>query len=124
MELGMIGLGRMGANMLRRVMRSRIRGVGYDRSNDAVSTIASDGATGSNSLAELVRQLKPPRHVWLMVPAGVVDATLDELVPLLQAGDAVIDGGNSLFHDDLLRARRLAERKLHYVDCGVSGGIF
>jgi 6-phosphogluconate dehydrogenase len=123
-ELGMIGLGRMGANMVRRVMRAGVRGVVHDRARDAVATLAGEGATGAASLPELVRALAPPRHVWIMVPAGVVDATIDELAPLLAEGDAIIDGGNSLFQDDLARAARLAKRGVRYLDCGVSGGVF
>jgi 6-phosphogluconate dehydrogenase len=124
MELGMIGLGRMGGNMVRRVMRAGVRGVVHDRARDAVAALAGEGATGAASLPELVRALAPPRHVWIMVPAGVVDATIDELAPLLAADDAIIDGGNSLFQDDLVRAARLAERGVRYLDCGVSGGVF
>ncbi len=124
MELGMIGLGRMGANMVRRLMRAGVRGVVHDRSRDAIATLAGEGATGAASLVELVSALKPPRHVWLMVPAGVVDATIDELAPLLAKDDAIVDGGNSLFQDDLARAERLAKRGVRYIDCGVSGGVF
>jgi len=124
MQLGMIGLGRMGANMLRRTMRAGIAGVGHDRSPEAIATVVREGAAGAATPEELVRRLAPPRHVWLMVPAATVDAALDALVPLLSPGDVVIDGGNSLYHDDLLRADRLAAKRLHYIDCGVSGGVF
>ena len=124
MQLGMIGLGRMGANMLRRTMRAGIAGAGHDRSADAVTAVAREGAIGCITLEDLVRTLTPPRHLWLMVPAATVDAALDALVPLLAPGDVVIDGGNSLYQDDLLRADRLAAKRLHYVDCGVSGGVF
>src|ERR1041385_2402114 len=124
MQLGMIGLGRMGANMWRRTMRAGIAGVGHDRSADAVAAIAKEGAAGARTLAERVQKLARPRHVWLMVPAATVDSALEQLVPLLAPGDVVIDGGNSLYHDDLLRAGRLRAQGIHYVDCGVSGGIF
>ena len=124
MELGMIGLGRMGANMVRRLMRAGVRCVVHDRSRDAVATLAKEGAVGAGSLQELVQALKPPRHVWLMVPAGVVDASIAELAPLLASADAIIDGGNSLFQDDLARAERLGKRGVRYIDCGVSGGVF
>ena len=124
MELGMIGLGRMGANMVRRLMRAGVKCSAYDRSKDAVAALVSDGATGVGSLAELVKSLPAPRHIWLMVPAALVDASIDELAPLLSPGDTIIDGGNSLFQDDLARAARLKVKGLHYVDCGVSGGVF
>ena len=124
MELGMIGLGRMGANMARRLMRAGVKCSAYDRSKDAVAALVSEGATGVGSLAELVKSLPAPRHIWLMVPAALVDASIDELAPLLSPGDTIIDGGNSLFQDDLARAARLKVKGLHYVDCGVSGGVF
>lgn len=124
MELGMIGLGRMGANMVRRLMRAQVRCVVHGRTSAAVAALAKEGATGTASLRELVQTMQAPRHVWLMVPAGVVDATIDELAPLLSAGDAIIDGGNSLFQDDLTRAARLAKSGVRYLDCGVSGGVF
>lgn len=124
MELGMIGLGRMGANMVRRLMRAGVRCVAHDRSRDAVATLVQEGASGAHSLQELVQSLAAPRHIWLMVPAGIVDASIDELAPLLSSGDTIIDGGNSLFQDDLARAARLAKSGIRYVDCGVSGGVF
>ncbi|MEX0990116.1 MAG: decarboxylating 6-phosphogluconate dehydrogenase [Actinomycetota bacterium] len=124
MQLGMIGLGRMGANMVRRLHRSGHECVVYDVHPPAVQTLVADGATGAGSLEEFVGALSPPRHVWLMVPAAVVDPTLAGLVPLLQADDAVIDGGNSYYHDDLRRAKDLAPKSLHYVDVGVSGGVW
>ena len=124
MELGMIGLGRMGANMVRRLMRSGIRCVVYDRSADAVRALADEGAVPASSLREFVAALAAPRHIWIMVPAAVVDHAIDELVPFLAPGDAIIDGGNSLFQDDIARAARLAAHSLHYIDCGVSGGVF
>jgi 6-phosphogluconate dehydrogenase len=124
MQLGMIGLGRMGANMVRRLLRAGQSCVVYDRSPDAVGTLVQEGAQGSESLDDFVRRLEPPRHAWLMVPAAAVDAALDDLVARLSPGDAIIDGGNSHFHDDLARAERLRAGGFHYVDCGVSGGIW
>jgi 6-phosphogluconate dehydrogenase len=123
-QLGMIGLGRMGANMVRRLMQDGHECVVYNRSPGPVQQLAGEGATGSGSLAELVQKLATPRFVWLMVPAGVVDATLADLVPLLAPGDTVIDGGNSYYHDDMRRAKELSEMGLHYVDVGTSGGVF
>ena len=124
MQLGMIGLGRMGANMVRRLMKGGHECVVHDRIPAAVEALASEGAAGATTLDEFVSRLSCPRTVWLMAPAGVVDSTLDDLLPKLSAGDIVIDGGNSYYRDDLLRARRLAELGLHYVDCGTSGGVF
>jgi 6-phosphogluconate dehydrogenase len=124
MQLGMVGLGRMGANMVRRLLRAGHECVAFDRNADVVSQLAGEGAVGAASLEELVQKLERPRAVWLMVPAGVVDATLEDLVPLLDEDDAVIDGGNSYYRDDLARSARLAEHRLHYVDCGTSGGVW
>jgi 6-phosphogluconate dehydrogenase len=124
MQIGMIGLGRMGANMVRRLLRGGHTCVVHDVSADATRALAKEGAVPGVSLAEFVAALTPPRAVWLMVPAGVVDATLGELVPLLAPGDVVIDGGNSFYRDDVDRAKRLAPQKLHYVDCGTSGGVW
>ena len=124
MQLGMIGLGRMGANMVRRLMRGGHECVVHDMVPAAVRSLASEGATAATELDDLVSQLATPRIVWLMVPAGSVDATLDALVPKLDAGDVVIDGGNSWYRDDIVRAARLAKRGLHFVDCGTSGGVF
>src|SRR6516164_2812923 len=124
MQIGMIGLGRMGANMARRLMRRGHECVAYDRSADARATLASEGATAATSLDELVAKLAPPRAIWLMIPAGLVDGALDELAPHLAADDAVVDGGNSFYRDDVARARRLAPRGVHYVDCGTSGGVW
>ena len=124
MQLGMIGLGRMGANMVRRLMRDGHACVVYNRSPGPVEELVGEGATGSASLAELVEQLETPRFVWLLVPAGVVDRTLADLLPLLAPGDTVIDGGNSYYHDDIRRATELREQGLHYLDVGTSGGVF
>jgi 6-phosphogluconate dehydrogenase len=124
MQLGMIGLGRMGAGMVRRLMRGGHTCVVFDRSPQAVKDLAADGATGCSSLDELVRRLDRPRTVCLMVPAAVVDGAIGDLVPLLENDDTLIDGGNSHYHDDILRAKRLAPRGLHYVDMGTSGGVW
>ncbi len=124
MQLGMIGLGRMGANMVRRLMRDGHGCVVFDPNPESVATLVAEGATGAGSVEELVQQLAAPRAVWLMVPAGVVDGALAGLAPLLSADDLVIDGGNSYYIDDLRRAKALAAASIHYVDCGVSGGVF
>jgi len=124
MQLGMIGLGRMGANMVRRLMRAGHQCVVYDRSPEAVAAVVREGATGATSLDELVGRLTPPRAVWLMVPAAAVDATLADLEPRLRRDDTVVDGGNSYYVDDLRRAERLAARGVHYVDAGTSGGVW
>jgi len=124
MQLGMIGLGRMGANMVRRLMKGGHGCVVFDRAAASVQALAKEGAAGAASPADLVRQLARPRTLWLMVPAGVVDATISELVPLLEAGDTLIDGGNSHYVDDIRRAKALAARQLHYVDVGTSGGVW
>jgi 6-phosphogluconate dehydrogenase len=124
MQLGMIGLGRMGANMVLRLMRGGHDCVGYDVWPEAVATLAGDGMTGVHSLEELVETLTPPRHVWLMVPAAFVGETVDKLAPLLESGDTIIDGGNSWYRDDIDRAGPLAsDRAIDYVDVGTSGGI-
>jgi 6-phosphogluconate dehydrogenase len=124
MQIGMIGLGRMGANMVRRLMRDGHACVVHDVSRDAVEELAREGAVGAASLDDFVKRLAPPRVVWLMVPAAVVDATLESVVPRLATGDAVVDGGNSYYRDDVDRAKRLAARGVHYVDCGTSGGVW
>jgi 6-phosphogluconate dehydrogenase len=124
MQIGMVGLGRMGANMVRRVMARGIRCAGFDPSPDAVQAVARDGMTACGSLAGLVDALEPPRAICLMVPVGVVSHVLDELVPMLGAGDAIIDGGNSHYQDDLARFGRLRAIGLHYVDMGTSGGVW
>ncbi len=124
MQLGMIGLGRMGANLVRRLMRDGHRCVAYDRNLDAVKALAAEGATGAESLADFVAKLDKPRAMWIMVPAGVVQSTLEELKPLLDADDIVIDGGNSYYRDDITRAKDLKRHGIHYIDCGTSGGVW
>src|SRR5262245_23006829 len=124
MQLGMIGLGRMGANMTRRLLRGGHTCVVYDRSTDAVQSLAKEGMTGVGSIAEFAAKLAVPRVICLMVPAAVVDAAINDLVPHLAAGDVVIDGGNSFYQDDIARAARLRERGIHYVDMGTSGGVW
>jgi len=124
MQFGMIGLGRMGGNMVRRLMRSGHTCVVYDRSPQAVETLVKEGATGASPVAEFVKKLAKPRAVCLMVPAAFVDASIDELAPLLERGDTLIDGGNSNYQDDIARAKRLAPQGLHYVDMGTSGGVW
>ncbi|GDY32856.1 phosphogluconate dehydrogenase (NAD(+)-dependent, decarboxylating) [Gandjariella thermophila] len=124
MQLGMIGLGRMGANLVRRLMRDGHRCVVYDVNAGPVHELAAEGAGGATSLRDLVAKLAPPRAVWLMLPAGVVQSTLDNLVDELDRDDVVIDGGNSFYRDDITRARQLGQRGLHYVDCGTSGGVW
>ena len=125
MELGMIGLGRMGANMTERLVRGGHRVVGYDLKAESRSRVEAIGAASATSLEGVVATLAPPRTLWLMVPAGdITDATIASLVPLLQAGDAIVDGGNSNYKDTLRRAGMLAERKIDFVDCGTSGGVW
>jgi len=124
MQLGMIGLGRMGANMVRRLINKGHSCVVFDRSPQVVSELVADKATGTSSLAALAKQLAKPRAVWLMVPAAVVDETIAELLPHLEAGDILIDGGNSYYVDDIRRAKELSSRKIHYVDVGTSGGVW
>ena len=124
MQLGMIGLGRMGANMVRRLLRGGHACVVYDRSADAVQELVAEKATASTSLADLVDKLARPRAVWLMVPAAVVDPTLAGLLPLLEPGDTIVDGGNSYYVDDIGRAKELAAGKIDYVDVGTSGGVW
>jgi len=124
MELGMIGLGRMGANMVRRLIKQGHRCVVFDRSAQAVTDLVKDQAIGADSLIDLVKKLEKPRAVWLMVPAAVVDQTISDLLPHLEAGDILIDGGNSYYVDDIKRAKELAARKIHYVDVGTSGGVW
>ena len=124
MQLGMIGLGRMGANMVRRLMKAGHECVVYDRSAEAVARLAGEGAVGATSVADLVAKLKGPRAVWLMVPAAVVDASIAEVSAHLAKGDTLIDGGNSYYVDDIRRAKDLAARGIDYVDVGTSGGVW
>ena len=124
MQIGMIGLGRMGANMVRRLQRGGHSCVAYDPNVQAVRDLAKEGATPAHSLAELVQKLQPPRPIWLMIPAGLVDRVLGDLVPLVQAGDMLIDGGNSYYIDDIRRATDLAAKGIHYLDIGTSGGVW
>jgi 6-phosphogluconate dehydrogenase len=124
MQLGMIGLGRMGSNLVRRLMRDGHQCVAYDVNADAVKTLAAEGADGASSMAEFVSKLSRPRNIWIMVPAGIVEPTLSSLVPLLDSGDVVIDGGNSYYRDDITRSASLKEKGLHYLDVGTSGGVW
>jgi 6-phosphogluconate dehydrogenase len=124
MQLGMIGIGRMGANMVRRLIGGGHECVVFGRSPDAIARLVKEKAVGASSLADLVRKLAKPRAVWLMIPAVAVDATIADLLPLLESGDIVIDGGNSYYVDDLRRARELAPKGIHYVDVGTSGGVW
>jgi len=124
MQLGMIGLGRMGANMVRRLIKGGHQCVVFDRSPQTVKELTQEQAVGASSLADLVKKLQKPRAVWLMVPAGVVDTTIADLLPLLAKGDTLIDGGNSYYIDDIRRAKELAAQGVHYVDVGTSGGVW
>ena len=124
MQLGMIGLGRMGANMVRRLLVGGHHCAVFDVSSKAVEELARDGAIGASSLADLVKKLSAPRAIWLMVPAAIVDKTIAELQSLLEPGDIVIDGGNSYYVDDIRRAKELATDQIHYVDVGTSGGVW
>jgi 6-phosphogluconate dehydrogenase len=124
MQLGMIGLGRMGANMVRRLIKNGHQCVVFDRSPDTVKELVKEKAVGASSLADLVKKLQKPRAVWLMVPSAAVDKTIADLVPSLEAGDILIDGGNSYYVDDIRRAKQLATKGIHYVDVGTSGGVW
>jgi 6-phosphogluconate dehydrogenase len=124
MQLGMVGLGRMGANMVRRLIRAGHRCTVFDMFPKAVEDLAKEGAAGATSIADFVKKLKPPRAIWLMVPAAVVDKTIADILPLLAAGDTLIDGGNSYYVDDIRRAKELARKGIHYVDVGTSGGVW
>jgi 6-phosphogluconate dehydrogenase len=124
MQLGMIGLGRMGANMVRRLLKAGHDGVVFDMSPKAVAELVAEKAIGSSSLADFIKKLTKPRAVWLMVPAGVVDKTIAELAPLMEPGDILIDGGNSYYIDDIRRAKELRTKEIHYVDVGTSGGVW
>src|SRR6476469_9574188 len=124
MQLGMIGLGRMGANMARRLLEKGQKCVVFDRSPKSVGDLVKESAEGANSLADLVAKLERPRAIWLMVPAAAVDQTIGELSPLLENGDTIIDGGNSYYVDDIERAKGLRSLGIHYIDVGTSGGIW
>src|SRR4051812_8151969 len=124
MQLGMIGLGRMGANMVRRLLREGHQCVVFDRSPKAVEELVKEKATGASSPQEFVKKLDKPRAIWLMVPAAAVDTSIADLLPLLEAGDILIDGGNSYYVDDIRRAKQLAKKQVHYVDVGTSGGVW
>ncbi|HUA99033.1 MAG TPA: decarboxylating 6-phosphogluconate dehydrogenase [Terracidiphilus sp.] len=124
MQLGMVGLGRMGANMVRRLMKGGHQCVVFDMSSKAVDELVKDKAVGSSSLQEFVTKLSKPRAIWLMVPAAVVDETIGELLPHLEAEDILIDGGNSHYVDDIERAKELAAKNIHYLDVGTSGGVW
>ena len=124
MELGMVGLGRMGINMVRRLQKAGHHCVVYDIDAAAVQALAKEGATGATSIEDFTAKLKEPRAIWMMVPAAVVDSTLKSLIPSLKADDVVIDGGNSYYHDDISRAAELKPKGIHYVDAGTSGGVW
>ncbi len=124
MQLGMIGLGRMGANMVRRLLRSGHECVVFDMNSDAVAEMEKEGAVGAKTLEEFVTKLSKPRAAWIMVPAAVVDQTVDNLAELLESDDIIIDGGNSYYKDDIVRAGKLRSKGIHYVDVGTSGGVF
>jgi 6-phosphogluconate dehydrogenase len=124
MQLGMIGLGRMGANMVRRLMKSGHKCVVFDMSPKAIDELVQEKAVGAKSLVDFVKKLEKPRALWLMVPAAVVDKTIADLLPHLDAGDILIDGGNSYYIDDIRRAKELAPKEIHYVDVGTSGGVW
>src|SRR5690242_16478169 len=125
MQLGMVGLGRMGANLTRRLMRDGHRMVAYDVSPDAVHQLASEGATGAETLDEFVQALEKPRAVWVMVPAGeITEQTVASLAERLEPDDVIVDGGNTYYRDDIRRSKELARKGIHYVDVGTSGGVF
>ena len=124
MQIGMIGLGRMGANMVRRLLRNGHECIVNDRTPEAVKAVVDEGAIGAASVDGFLAKLKPPRAIWLMIPAALVDIILDQLMPLVAAGDIIIDGGNSFYVDDIRRARELKAKGIHYVDVGTSGGVW
>ena len=125
MQLGMVGLGRMGAGLVRRLMRDGHHCVGYDVSPEAVKALEADGAVGASSMADFAAKLEPPRMVWVMVPAGeITDKTIASLAEVLEPGDTIIDGGNTYYHDDLRHAAALGEKGIHHVDVGTSGGVW
>ena len=123
-QLGMVGLGRMGAGLVRRLMRDGHDCVVYDTSADAIAGLAAEGATGAPTLEEFVQKLTPPRAAWVMIPASITGRVVDELAGLMEADDVIIDGGNSYYHDDIARAEKLKPSGIHYIDCGTSGGVF
>src|ERR1700751_3437818 len=125
MQLGMVGRGRMGAGIVRRLMRDGHRCVGYDVSADAVSALEADGMTGARSLEEFASKLEQPRTAWAMVPAGrITDETITNVAAVFESGDVIIDGGNTHYHDDIRHAAELGKRGIHHVDCGTSGGVW
>jgi 6-phosphogluconate dehydrogenase len=124
MQLGMVGLGRMGANMVKRLLKGGHECVVFDRSPQSVQELEKDKAVGASALADLVTKLQKPRTIWLMIPAAAVDSTIAEIAPHLEEGDILIDGGNSYYIDDIRRAKQLAEKGIHYVDVGTSGGVW
>src|SRR5580700_10649389 len=124
MQLGMVGLGRMGANMVRRLIKGGHQCVVFDRSQKNVNELVQEKAVGASSLQDFVKKLQRPRAIWLMVPAAVVDETIHDLLPSLEADDVLIDGGNSYYIDDIRRAKDLGAKKIHYVDVGTSGGVW
>src|SRR5262249_1013971 len=124
MQIGMVGLGRMGANMVRRLLRGGQQCVVFDRSPKVVEELARENAMGASSLADLVKKLENPRAIWLMVPAAAVDTMIADLLPHLEAADILIDGGNSYYVDDIRRAKELVAKRIHYVDVGTSGGVW
>jgi 6-phosphogluconate dehydrogenase len=123
MQIGMIGLGRMGANMVRRLQQGGHECVVFDTSADAIQTLTSENVRGASSLADLVKQVQPPRAIWMMVPSALVEQLIADLLPHLEPGDILIDGGNSWYGDDIRIARQLAAKQIHYIDCGTSGGV-
>ncbi|MGA7966096.1 MAG: NAD(P)-binding domain-containing protein, partial [Gammaproteobacteria bacterium] len=124
MKIGMIGLGRMGANMVRRIQRAGHEAVVFDVNSDAVKKMAKEGAIGAESLEDMVKALPSPHVLWMMLPVAFVDETIEKLTPLLDEGDIVIDGGNSKWLDDIRRSKQVAEKGIHYIDAGVSGGVW
>ena len=124
LQLGMLGLGRMGAGMVRRMMKAGVRCVVYDVNPDAVKSLEADGAVGATDIADFVSKLEGPKTVWMMLPVALVDGIIDQLVPHLGDGDMIVDGGNSYYKDDLRRSKALAEKGIRYIDVGVSGGVW
>ncbi len=124
MEIGMVGLGRMGINMVGRIQKAGHHCIAWDRKEDKIQSVIKEGAFGTTSLEEFVKKLTTPRVIWLMVPAAVVDPMLKQLLPLIQSDDVIIDGGNSYYHDDIRRAAELKPKGIHYVDVGTSGGVW